>query len=99
MDPIIMRMIERLLGVILGGLSIILGFFLFKLIPHQTDSEGKFIFPGGSVHLTRTGPGIFFALFGCLIIFWSFTNPIKTGNFYRKTCDYFTVTIYRYRYK
>jgi hypothetical protein len=73
---IILRMIERILGVLLGGLSITLGFYLFKLIPTQIDSEGKLTFPGGSIHLMRTGPGVFFALFGCLIIFWSFSHPI-----------------------
>ena len=74
-----LRMIERIIGVLIGGLSIFLGFQLFKAVPHITTGEGKFEFPGGSVHLFRTGPGVFFALFGCAIIYWSFSHPIAVG--------------------
>jgi hypothetical protein len=77
MDVATLRMIERILSVCVGGFSIYLGFHLFKIIPHGDKGDGKFVFPGGSVHLTRTGPGIFFALFGCAIIFWSFSHPIS----------------------
>lgn len=77
MDAITLRMIERIMGVLIGGLSIYLGFYLFKIIPHSKTGEGKFTFPGVSIHLFRTGPGVFFALFGCAIIYWSFSHPIS----------------------
>lgn len=76
MDEITLRMIERITGVLIGGLSIYLGFHLFRVIPHSKTGEGKFTFPGVSIHLFRTGPGVFFALFGCAIIYWSFSHPI-----------------------
>ena len=49
MDEITLRMIERLIGVLIGGFSIYLGYHLFKSIPHFKSGEGKFTFPGGSI--------------------------------------------------
>lgn len=80
MTPETLRMLERLINVLIAGMSIYLGFRLFLSIPHSQSGEGKFTFPGGSVHLMRTGPGVFFALFGCAIIYWSFSNIVKTSN-------------------
>jgi len=70
-------MIERIVSTVIGGFSIFLGFYLFKIVPHIDTGEGKFKFPGGSIHLTRTGPGVFFALFGATIVFCSFYFPIE----------------------
>jgi hypothetical protein len=81
MDTIlVLRMIERLLCVVVGGGAIYLGFRLFMAIPHISHGEGKFTFPGGSVHLLRTGPGVFFALFGCAIVYWSFSHSVTMDN-------------------
>lgn len=77
MDPISLRMIERILSTLIGGFSIFLGFYLFKIVPHIDSGEGKFTFPGGSIHLMRTGPGVFLALFGAFIIFCSFYFQVK----------------------
>ena len=79
MNEATLRMIERLIAVLIGGGAIYLGFQLFKIVPYVKTGEGKFIFPGGSVHLLRTGPGVFFALFGCAIVYWSFSHPIYVG--------------------
>ncbi|MFQ5627503.1 MAG: hypothetical protein ACE5I1_01985 [bacterium] len=68
MDEFTIRMLERVLAVAIAGVSIYLGYKLFGMIPHIQVGEGKINFPGGSVHLFRTGPGVFFALFGCFII-------------------------------
>jgi hypothetical protein len=64
------RHLERLLIVLAGGLSIVLGYRMFLAIPRAgKDGEGKIELPGGvSIYVTRVGPGVFFALFGALIL-------------------------------
>src|SRR5262245_1261480 len=65
------RHLERLLIVIAGGLSIVLGYRMFLAIPRagKDDGEGKLELPGGiSIYVTRVGPGVFFGLFGALIL-------------------------------
>jgi hypothetical protein len=65
------RHLERLLIVIAGGLSIVLGYRMFLAIPRAggDKGEGKLELPGGiSVYVTRVGPGVFFALFGAVIL-------------------------------
>ena len=77
MDASILRALERILAVGIGGLSIYLGFRLFLSIPQQIHSDGRITMPGGiSVHLTKTGPGAFFALFGAIVVSLSFRYSI-----------------------
>jgi hypothetical protein len=69
MEPIILRAVERILAVIIGGLCVYLGYRLFLHIPNQKDSEGKIKLPGGiSIFVTRVGPGVFFVLFGASVV-------------------------------
>ncbi len=73
MDPLIltiaMRAIERLLVVIGGGLAIYLGYRLFLAMPNVERGTGKVSLPGGvSIYLSRVGPGVFFSLFGAIVI-------------------------------
>ena len=78
MDPVILRSIERIVAVLIGGLSIYLGFRLFLAIPERTESAGKVVLPGGiSIYLTRIGPGAFFALFGSIVVATSFHQAIS----------------------
>ena len=44
---LLMRMVERLLGLLAGGLCIVLGYRLFVKLPEKTDSSGKVVLPGG----------------------------------------------------
>ncbi|WP_422000128.1 hypothetical protein [Reyranella sp.] len=75
---LLMRMAERLLGLLAGALSIVLGYGLFIRLPEKTDSSGKVVLPGGiSIWMSRVGPGLFFALFGAAIIAYSFTSTVK----------------------
>ena len=67
------RHLERLLIVVAGGLSIYLGYRMFLAIPRAPKGaetgEGKLELPGGvSIYVTRVGPGVFFALFGAVIL-------------------------------
>lgn len=73
MDPliltIVMRAIERLLVVIGGGIAIYLGYRLFLAMPSAERGSGKVNLPGGiSIYLSRVGPGVFFSLFGAIVI-------------------------------
>jgi hypothetical protein len=70
---IVMRAIERLLVVLAGGLAIYLGYRLFLDMPSAERGSGKVNLPGGiSIYLSRVGPGVFFSLFGAVVIGLSF---------------------------
>ena len=74
---ILSRSAERVLLVVAGALAIYLGYRLFLAIPAADKSEGRISLPGGvSIFLTRIGPGVFFALFGCALIGYSVRQPI-----------------------
>jgi hypothetical protein len=75
---IAMRFAERFLAVIIGGLAIYFGYRLFLSLPQSTDAEGRFKLPWNtSIVLSRVGPGVFFALFGSLIVGCSFFRSIQ----------------------
>lgn len=77
-DLIILRSVERLAAILIGGFFTWLGYRLFLDITVKADSSGKFNLPGGTaIHLTRVGPGIFFALFGTAIVCISFLRPVE----------------------
>jgi branched-subunit amino acid transport protein len=72
------RAAERVLLVFVGALSVYLGYSLFRNMPSIPRGEGKLQLPGGvSIFLSRIGPGVFFALFGCAIIGYSVTRPVN----------------------
>jgi hypothetical protein len=75
---VLSRAAERILLIPVGALAIYLGYCLFRLIPTSANSEGKLELPGGiSIFLTRIGPGVFFALFGAMLIGYSATRPVE----------------------
>ena len=64
-----LRMIDRLLAVGIGGMSIYLGHRLFLALPAIRDASGEFHLPFDiRVILWRVGPGAFFALFGTAVV-------------------------------
>jgi hypothetical protein len=76
---VVWRAVERLIGVLIGGGAIYLGYLLFMALPQRSsDSEGKFDLPGGiSIYVSRVGPGVFFALFGTALVGMSFANAMR----------------------
>lgn len=77
-DPLLLRFIERVVCVLLGGLAIYLGYRLFRDVPQMTDSSGKVALPWNiSVAVTRVGPGVFFALFGVVAVGTSLVMPLR----------------------
>jgi hypothetical protein len=78
---LMMRMVERLFGLLAGGLCVVLGYQLFIRLPEKADSAGKVVLPGGiSIWLSRVGPGIFFALFGAAIVAYSFASTVRVSD-------------------
>ena len=78
MDPITLRFAERLVAVLFGGMAIYLGYRLFLEVPERRGGEGRFNFPwDASIVLTRVGPGVFFALFGAVVVGTSLFKGIE----------------------
>ena len=78
MDLLQLRVIERVLAVVIGGISIYLGYRLFIKLPEQKDSEGKLVLPGDiSIFFSRVGPGVFFSLFGAAVVVVSLQHGLE----------------------
>lgn len=77
MDPLLLRFLERIAAVLVGGIAIYLGFRLFSRIPEQRDSAGKVALPWNtSIVMSRVGPGVFFALFGAIVVALALMRPL-----------------------
>jgi hypothetical protein len=65
---IIFRMVERILGVLIGAVLIYFGYRLFLSLATKLGRDGgagEFSFAGGNkIKLSKVGPDVFFALFG-----------------------------------
>ena len=79
-DPVVLRMLERIIGVLIAGMAIFLGYRLFFHLPFQNDGRGKIELPGVKVVLSRVGPGIFFAAFGSIILYYSLTSTVSVNH-------------------
>lgn len=76
-DLMILRGAERLLVVAIAGLSIVLGYHLFKIVPVDKDSRGEFKALNISIVVSKVGPGVFFAAFGALVLGLSVMTQLK----------------------
>jgi hypothetical protein len=78
---IIFRMVERILGVLIGGVLIYFGYRLFLSLAGKRGRDrgaGEFSFAGGNkIKLSKVGPGVFFALFGAALIVFSLVKPVS----------------------
>jgi hypothetical protein len=78
---IIFRMVERILGVLIGGVLIYFGYRLFLTLAGNRGRDrgaGEFSFAGGNkIKLSKVGPGVFFALFGAALIVFSLVKPVS----------------------
>lgn len=78
MDLLLLRFLERLIVVLIGGMAIYLGFRLFHEVPEHKDSSGKIVLPWNiSIVMSRVGPGLFFALFGVIAVGLSLVRPLE----------------------
>ena len=77
-DPVtILRMMERILAVLIGGMAIYLGYRLFFHLPFERGHKGELELPGVKIVLSRVGPGVFFAAFGSIVLFFSLTEQVS----------------------
>lgn len=77
---IIFRMVERILGVLIGGVLIYFGYRLFLSLGSKRGRDagaGDFSFAGTKIKLSKVGPGVFFALFGAGLIVFSLVKPVS----------------------
>jgi hypothetical protein len=80
MDPLVLRFVERITAVLIGGLAIYLGYHLFFRVPEHKDSAGKVMLPWNiSVVMSRIGPGVFFALFGVIDVGIALVRLLESG--------------------
>jgi hypothetical protein len=78
MDPLLLRFLERLVVVLIGGMAVYFGYRLFLNVPEQKDSSGKVVLPWDiSIVMNRVGPGIFFALFGVVVVGLALIRPLE----------------------
>jgi hypothetical protein len=72
------RSLERLIVVVFAGVSLVLGWSLFKAHILK-DQMAEFTGRGWAIRLQRVGPGVFFSLFGSLILALALFRPLKTS--------------------
>ena len=77
MELFILRLLERLIAVSMGGLAIYLGYRLFRSVKVTGEGDATVKLPGDvTVMISRVGPGVFFALFGALVLGASLAFPV-----------------------
>lgn len=79
MDPLLYaRAVERVIVCIFGGVSMILGWNLFRA-GVLTDQTASVTFQKLSAKIERAGPGVFFALFGAAILVYALRSPLSVS--------------------
>lgn len=75
------RIAERLLICIFGGMSLWMGWRLFMARTKlASDQVAQFSFRQFVIKLQRVAPGIFFVVFGAVILSFSILNPMRSSN-------------------
>jgi hypothetical protein len=75
----ILAIIERIIIVAGGILSVWCGYKLFFIAEMKPESSGKFSSRIFDVSLTKVTPGVFFALFGVFVLVTGLYRPIQIG--------------------
>ncbi|HEY1638991.1 MAG TPA: hypothetical protein VGF62_10735 [Rhizomicrobium sp.] len=70
---------ERLGIVAVAALCIWLGYKLFQSLPAQHSSAGTLTLPSAKLVMSKIGPGVFFALFGGLVLWQAVRTQMSTG--------------------
>jgi hypothetical protein len=69
---------ERVLVVLAASLCIWLGYRLFQSLPTEHNAQGKLELPGAKLTMSKIGPGVFFALFGALVLWQAQEHSFET---------------------
>lgn len=70
------RVIERLSIIWFAGFSLWCGWRLFYRTVNEPDHQAEFAFKSFVVKLQRVAPGIFFAVFGCVVLSLGLRAPL-----------------------
>ena len=70
---------ERLGIVAVAALCIWLGYRLFQSLPAEHSAGGTLTLPSAKLVMSKVGPGVFFALFGGLVLWESVQTQLKAG--------------------
>jgi hypothetical protein len=77
MELLLLRVVERVIAVIIGGLSIYLGYRLFRAVKATGEGAVEVRLPRDvTVMVSRVAPGVFFALFGAVVVGGSLVSPV-----------------------
>lgn len=76
----ILRMVERLVAVGFGGVSLVLGFKLFMLGGDDAQRGQVEFFKIFKIKALQFGPGLFFALFGAWILITSLHSEVTVSH-------------------
>jgi len=81
MSPLLLRAVERLAALVIGAMSIYLGYNLFLRLTDVTaelsKGSGTLRLPGIGVTISQVGPGVFFALFGATVVWLSVRTQMR----------------------
>jgi hypothetical protein len=76
---IVFRGGERLGIVAIAALCIWLGYKLFQSLPAQHNASGTLTLPSAKLVMSKVGPGVFFALFGGLVLWQAVRTQLNAG--------------------
>lgn len=79
MLAIVFRGGERLAIVAIAALCIWLGYRLFQSLPAQHNASGTLTLPSAKLVMSKVGPGVFFALFGGLVLWQAVRTQLNAG--------------------
>lgn len=79
MLAIVFRGGERLGIVVIAALCIWFGYKLFQSLPAQHNASGALTLPSAKLVMSKVGPGVFFALFGAVILGQAVVTQMKAG--------------------
>lgn len=76
---IVFRGGERLGIVAVAALCIWLGYRLFQSLPAEHSAGGTLTLPSAKLVMSKVGPGVFFALFGGLVLWQAVRTQLNAG--------------------
>jgi hypothetical protein len=74
---VLMRLVQLTLGSLIGCLCIYFGYKLFSQIPVNVTNDGHFKMPKLGEAKLKVAPGIFFAILGAAIVYFSIDRSIS----------------------
>jgi len=78
---IVLRLLERITAVVIGGLSVYMGYRLFLEVPDINNVEAKITVKEHlETNISKVGPGAIFAIFGIIVVSSSLIRGISFEN-------------------